>query len=329
MISVNQPNIVVLGGGTGSFTLLKGLKRYTSNITALVNVSDDGGSSGVLRDELGVLPPGDVRQCLVALSETDKVRDLFTYSFEEGSLDGHSFGNLFISALQKMTDSLEDAIEVASDVLRITGKVVPITLDNVHPAAELPNGQVTNGQEAIRSLRTGSSKPTITLDKKATISDTARKIIKEADVIVLAPGSIYGTLAPMLLIDGVLDALKLTKAKIVQVTNLVKKSEQNEGFLVHDFVDEVERLLDNNKLIDFVVFNTDEPTKAMHERYVNDGEHTIEFDLNKLHHSHYRAIGAPLIDKTPIREKGKGKNRTYIRHDSDVISREIMKIYFS
>jgi uncharacterized cofD-like protein len=104
----NQPHIVVIGGGTGSFTILSGLKQYTTNITALVNMSDDGGSTGILRDELGVLPPGDIRQCLVALSETERVRDLFSYRFEEGSLKGHSFGNLFLSAVQKMTNSFED-----------------------------------------------------------------------------------------------------------------------------------------------------------------------------------------------------------------------------
>ncbi len=328
----NQPNIVVLGGGTGSFTILNGIKRYTSNVTALVNVSDDGGSSGLLRDELGVLPPGDVRQCLVALSETEKVRDLFTYQFEDGLLSGHSFGNLFLSAVEKMTESFEDAIQVASDVLRISGKVIPITLDSVKPKAVLPNGQVTEGQDAISSLRTGTERPEISLDKKALISDSAKKAIKEADVIVIAPGNLYGTIAPMLLVDGVSEELKKTKAKVVQVTNLVTKQDQTVGFLVGDFVMEVERLMGEQGVVDFVVFNTDEPTKKMHERYVKDGEHMLEFDLNRLHHSDFRAIGAPLVDKSPLHQNSNGKsaaNRTFIRHDADAISREIMKIYFS
>jgi uncharacterized cofD-like protein len=281
---------------------------------------------------LGVLPPGDVRQCLVALSETEKVRDLFTYRFEEGSLNGHSFGNLFLSAVEKMTESFEEAIQVASDVLRISGKVVPITLDSVKPKAVLPNGQVTEGQDAIGNLRTGSERPVISLDKIAHISESAKKAIVSADVVVIAPGNIYGTIAPMLLVDGVAEALKKTKAKVVQVTNLVTKQDQTVGFLVGDFVDEIERILGEKDVVDFVVFNTDEPTKKMHERYVKDGEHMLEFDLNRLHHSTFRAIGAPLVDKSPLHQKPKGKssaNRTLIRHDGDAISREIMKIYFS
>ena len=140
--------VVVIGGGTGSFTLLSALKSYTNSITALVNMADDGGSTGVLRDELGTLPPGDVRQCLVALSDSPKLRNLFNYRFEEGTFEGHAFGNLLISALEKITGNFSDAIDTASEILRIRGRVVPITLDNVRLKMEWAEARPQAHQEA-------------------------------------------------------------------------------------------------------------------------------------------------------------------------------------
>ena len=130
MTKITGAKIVVIGGGTGSFTLLSGIKNYVSDVTAIVNMADDGGSTGQLRDEFGVLPPGDIRQCLVALSESPKVRELFNYRFSEGSLSGHAFGNIFLSALEQMTGSFAEAVDVADQVLNVKGKVIPVTLDN-------------------------------------------------------------------------------------------------------------------------------------------------------------------------------------------------------
>jgi uncharacterized cofD-like protein len=142
----NDVKVVVIGGGTGSFVVLSGLKKYVHNITALVSMADDGGSTGQLRDELGVLPPGDVRQCLVALSDSPKLRDLFNYRFDDGALKGHAFGNLFLTALEKMSGSFVDAVEQASKVLAITGRVEPITLDKTHLTITTPDGKVMKGQ---------------------------------------------------------------------------------------------------------------------------------------------------------------------------------------
>jgi uncharacterized cofD-like protein len=328
----HQPNIVVIGGGTGSFTLLSGLKRYTSNITALVNMSDGSDQSGVLWDELGVLPPGDVRQCLVALSDTEKVRDLFTYRFDEGSLDGHSFGNLFLSAVQKMTDSFEQAIEVASDVLRITGRVLPVTLDKVTVAAETPDGYKTTGQDKVSTAKFEGQKPELSITPAVTATSSVLQALKQADVIVIAPGNLYGTLAPALLVGDIGKALKKTKAKVVQVVNLVTKPGQTDNFTVSDYASEVERFAGVGPILDYVIFNTDEPTKQMRDKYVRGGEYMLEFDLDVLEGAHYRAIGLPLIDKSPITHDKNDKithRRSLIRHDSDVVSREIMKIYFS
>lgn len=331
METLSQPNIVVIGGGTGSFTLLSGLKRYTNNITALVNMSDDGGSTGILRDELGVLPPGDVRQCLVALSDTAKVRDLFTYRFDEGSLKGHSFGNLFISAVEKMTDSFEEAVQVASDVLRIRGRVLPITLDRAELIMLTANGTVIEGEHAIGCIKLDAPKPSLRFKNPVSLNKDAQRAIEEADVVVIAPGNLYGSLAPALIVEGVGRALQRTKAKKVCVANLVTKPGQTDNFSVADHVHELERMA-GVRFCDYVIYNTDEPTKTMREKYVRDGEYMLEFDLDELDRAAYRAIGLPLIDKSPITIDKKDSIhhvRSLIRHDADIVAREVMKIYFS
>ena len=146
---IHHKRIVVIGGGTGSFTVLQGLKHLTPDITALVNMADDGGSTGVLRDELGVLPPGDIRQCLVALSRSEKIRDVFNYRFESGTLKGHSFGNLFLTALEKLNGNFAEAVKTASEILNVQGRVMPITLDNVRLVYENAHGQQTRGEHKL------------------------------------------------------------------------------------------------------------------------------------------------------------------------------------
>lgn len=327
----NQPNIVVVGGGTGSFTLLRGLKRYTSNLTALVNMADDGGSTGQLRDELGVLPPGDVRQCLVALSDAPQVRDLFTYRFDEGSLDGHSFGNLFISAVEKMTDNFEEAIRVASDVLRITGEVIPLTLDQATLQATTTSGLVIHGEHKVGSVRLDKKKPILSFTKQVRMNPKAKEAIKNADIVVIAPGNLYGSLGPGLIIDDVGSTLKNSKARVICVANLVTKPGQTDDFTVEEYADEIERLA-GSKILDYLIYNSDEPTKRMRDTYVRDGEFMLEFDLESLEAKRYTAIGLPLIDKTPIKPVKSDKIahvRSLIRHDSNATAREIMKIYFS
>ena len=327
----SQPNIVVIGGGTGTFTLLRGLKNYTDNLTALVNMSDDGGSTGTLRDEMGVLPPGDVRKCLMALSDYDKVRDLFEFRFTDGKLDGHSFGNLFISAAEKMTNSFEQAIDFASEFLRVKGKVVPVTLDSVTLVIETKSGQVLRGEHWLDEVSLSDQKPTLRHEPEAKINPKAKQAILDADVVVIAPGDIYGSLGPVLIIDGIGEALANTKAKIVQVTNLVTQPGHTDEFAVSDIASEVERLADV-KMLDYVIFNTDEPTKKLLDKYTKEGEFLVKFDLEELDSKHYRAIGLPLISKGPVKSASGDKiaaTRTLIRHDSDVVAREVMKIYFS
>lgn len=331
-MSVHGPHIVVIGGGTGSFTLLNGLKSYVKDITALVNVADDGGSTGVLRDELGVLPPGDVRQCLVALSDSRELRDLFTYRFAEGSLKGHSFGNLFISAVEKMTDSFSDAIVLAEKVLQIQGKVLPITLEKVKLVLTDETGRVTKGEYKIGHMDFENlQRPLITLEPEAALLPEAKDAIARADIVVIAPGNLYGSLAPALVVKGVKEALKSTAAKVVYVCNLVTKPRQTDGFKVHDYAAEIERFI-GAPVLDYVLFNTNEPTPAMLKKYAHDGEFPVEFDLNTMDKAHYDAVGFPFIATEPVQQQPGdtiAHKRSFIRHDADAIARQLMRIYFS
>ena len=335
MTPVNKQgaNIVVIGGGTGSFTILQGLKNYTSNITALVSMADDGGSTGQLRDELGALPPGDVRQCLVALSAAPQVRDLFNYRFEEGSLKGHAFGNLFLTALEKMSGNFAEAVELASSVLKITGRVEPITLSNVRLCAEGVDGTPIIGECSIREAEAAlMPRPHIWLEPEADASPVAVRAIMDADMVVIAPGHLYGSLAPALVIDGVQRALRRTKAKCVYVTNLVTKPGPTNGFTVKDFADEIERLV-GGKFLDYVVFNNDTPSEELMKRYAQENEYAVSFNIPELKKQHYQFRAAPILARHAWGGAQSSDpllaSRSFIRHDSDAVARQLMRIYFT
>ena len=323
--------IVVIGGGTGSFTLLQGVKRYAKHVTALVNMADDGGSTGQLRDELGVLPPGDVRQCLVALSDSPKVRDLFNYRFDEGSLKGHAFGNLFLTALEKMTGSFGEAVELAGRVLNIEGRVEPVTLSDVTLCVEGVDGRPVKGQFTIAHQEI-AKRPKIWLEPTAVANPAAVRAILRADLVVVAPGNLYGSLAPVLVIDGIRRALHETRAKCVYVCNLVTKPGPTDGFTVKDFASEIERLA-GSEFLDYVVFNNDEPSPELMEKYAHGGELVVKYDLNELRRQHYEFRGVPILAKQawtgaqasdPI-----ASARSFIRHDSDAVARQLMRLYFA
>lgn len=323
--------IAVIGGGTGSFMLLSALKHHTSHITALVNMADDGGSTGQLRDELGVLPPGDVRQCLVALSESPKVRDLFNYRFEDGSVKGHAFGNLFLTALEKMTGDFTEAVELASEVLNITGTVEPITLTNMKLILEQSDGVRVYGEDTIGHTMFKSKRPTLLLDPVAEPSVRALEAIRSADMVVIAPGNLYGSLAPALLVDGIGEALAETKAKKVYVCNLVTKLGQTDGFAVHDFADEIERLA-GTSFLDAVLYNTEPPSDDLMSRYAKEGETPVlSIDGEPRSGAAYRLFGKPLLSGE-IWQGGSSADpiagaRTLIRHDSEAVAGALMEIY--
>lgn len=328
-------NIVVIGGGTGSFVVLSGLKRYATGITALVNMADDGGSTGQLRDEMGVLPPGDVRQCLVALSQSPRVRDLFNFRFNEGSLGGHAFGNLFLAALEEMTGSFASAVELAKEVLRVDGDVIPVTLDDIVLLAD-DGTQTHHGEFSIAHQSFHNVKPTITVEKRnggiVNANPAAVAAIETADMVVVAPGNLYGSLAPALVTPGIGEALRHTHARTMYICNLVTKPGQTDGFSVCDYAAEIERLA-GGEFLDYVIYNTNQPSKELLEKYAAEGELPVAIDKESLAHAHYHARGVALLAdgiwQSPNKNDPIAAQRTLIRHSPNAISRAIMKIYFS
>jgi len=319
--------VVVIGGGTGSFTILSGLKNYVSNITALVSMADDGGSTGQLRDEYGVLPAGDIRQCLVALSKSPKVRDLFNFRFEDGGLGGHNFGNLFLTALEKMTGNFSDGVELASKILQVNGTVEPITLDPI--TLVIKDGTKTIRHEhVIDDLVFKKQKPKIWLEPKPKVNPRAIEAIKQADMIVIAPGSLYTSLGATLVVPGIGEALASSKAKKIYVCNLVNKPGQTDKFSAVDYADELERMA-GKKFLDVVIYNTRQPSKALLKKYAADGELPVA-QPSKSVSRHYGLKGTELLsDNMAQVTKGDKIRRTLIRHNPDRIARQIMKLYFS
>ena len=328
--SFKKLHLVVIGGGTGSFTLLRMLKDLTPNITALVNMTDDGGSTGILRDELGVLPPGDVRQCLVALSRAKEIRELFNYRFSEGTLMGHSFGNLFLTALEKTTGSFATAVETASKVLNIRGTVIPITLDNVRLVLHSHDGKHTSGEHLIdvASFDKASLRPKLTLNPSAIINPKAERAIATADMVIIAPGDLYTSLGSLLIVDGVAEALKQTPAKIIYVCNLVAKPGQTDGFSVTDHASEIERFA-GGPILDYVLYNTATPPPSLLKYYSEHHANLVPFDLVDLKKQHYQAVGQTLIARQPVIPQihdALAPYRSVIRHDGQAVAQFINSI---
>ena len=325
--------IAVIGGGTGSFTLLSALKFKTPQLVALVNMADNGGSTGVLRDELGVLPPGDIRQCLVALSNTPELRDLFNYRFTDGSLKGHAFGNLFLTALEKMKGNFAEGVEFASQLLNITGVVEPVTLSDVTLKMRGPDGEIVEGEHNIgySKFKLGEKSPEFWLDPSPETNPRAITAINQADMVVIAPGNLYGSLAPALIAPGIQKALQTTKALKIYVCNLVTKPGQTDNFMVHDFANEINRLC-GGEVLDAVLFNTETPSKKLLKKYAKDDEMSVEYDEDILNESAFLAVGAPLLSGVVWQNKNAASDpmvddRTLIRHDPQAVANALFDLY--
>src|SRR5215212_9183090 len=231
------PKIVTIGGGTGLSTMLRGLKRYSANITAIVTVADDGGSSGRLRRELGVLPPGDFRNCIVALAESEPLMDrLFQYRFGHGSdLDGHSFGNLFIVAMSGITGNFEEAIRESCRVLAVRGQIMPSTLENVTLCAELEGETHVLGESNISAAKLPIERVYLQPERPAAFPDAVRAIL-DADIVIVGPGSLYTSILPNLLVDGIAKALASTQALRLYVCNVATQPGETDEFRASDHV---------------------------------------------------------------------------------------------
>lgn len=313
--------VVVIGGGTGNFVVLRGLKKYPLDLTAIVSMADDGGSTGILRDELGVLPPGDVRQCLVALSNSSRLmRSLMNYRFENGGLGGHSFGNLLLSALEKVAGSFEKAVEEASKILNIKGKVIPITTHQVRLKMILNNRKLLEGEKEIYlSQEIDQGYKTIYLEPYPKVNPHVIDEIKNADLLVLGPGGLHTSLIPNLLVEGVCEAICQSDARKVFVVNLMNRKGQTTGFKTSRYLQELTRFLGKD-IFDHILLNVQQPRKELIEVYAAEGE-LVQNDLDDS-----RVIPANLLG-SPIEEMKKDLlKRNLIRHDSRKLAQELMKI---
>lgn len=307
--------------------LLSGLKDYPIELSAIVSMADDGGSTGVLRDELGVLPPGDVRQCLVALSDTpERLRELMNYRFKNGGLEGHSFGNLLLSALEKITGDFGEGVREAAQILNVRGEVIPVTLSDTRLYMELANGKLLSGEHEInvdtKFERVGVKKVFLKPVPKA--NPLAVERILSADLVIIGPGSHYCAIIPSLLVPGIAEALRKTKAKIVYNCNLVSKHGQTDRFALEDYVDALHVLIGKPR-IDFVTYNTARPAERLLKKYAAEGS-IVDFRRDDAARQ-YRVIQADLLseERTVRRHEDKiAHTRSFIRHDPKKLARVLM-----
>lgn len=323
-------NIVVVGGGTGTFTVLSSLKKYKNlNLSAIVSMADDGGSTGRLRDELGVLPPGDVRQCLVALSESDLLmRDLFNYRFSGGDLDGHNFGNLFISALEKITGSFDSGVDALEKILNIRGKVVPVTLDKIKLFAEFEDGEMMVGEGRIDTSENLLNKKVkrFFLNPKGKINPKVIDTINNADFIIIGPGDIYTSIIPNFLVENLPELIRDSRAKKIYLCNLMTKFGHNDNFSVADFANEVEKYLYKN-CFDYVIYNNKKPSEELIKKYSKKKEYFVEFNQEDFDGKNYKAIGSDLICDGCDNEDGySGVKKTLIRHNLNKLGEIIFSL---
>lgn len=329
MTHLEVPRIAVIGGGTGSFTLLQELKHATPHITALVNMSDDGGSSGILRDELGVLPPGDVRQCLVALSNTPEIRDLFNHRFGgEGPLAGHSLGNLILSGLEEQYEGdFAKAVKVVSSILNLTGEVLPITTDK-HLLVMQDGDEVVRGEHAIGHRVINSRDARVWLEPESLIYPEAQAAISQADIVAIAPGNLYGSLLPALAVKGVAEAIQASKALKVVIANLVTKPGQTDGWHVVDYVEMFEKYLGKDT-VDVVLYNNQPPSADLLKKYAAEGEYPVATDPERFKEINAHAVGDNLVadDIFKVHPSDTIIRRTLIRHAADRVSRQLIQLH--
>ena len=318
MIRKEKKKIVVIGGGTGIFAVLGGLKNYFDDISAIVSMADDGGSTGILREEFGILPPGDIRRAIIALACSDNkvLSELFNYRFKEGrGLAGHSFGNLMITALERLTGNFDEAIREASKIFGLKGKVIPVTLEHTRLYAELENGKIVSRETNIDIPKhDGHLKiKKVWLKPAVKINPEAAKEIKAADLVIIGPGDLYTSLIPNLLVNGLKKSLKQTKAKIIYFVNLMTKYGETDGFKASDFLKVLENYLGKG-VLDYVVVSNKKPASARLRPYGLEKAYWVENDLKDLGRK------LILIKANLLRPRG------FVRHDSEKTSAVVKKI---
>lgn len=321
-------NIVIIGGGTGTFTLLSGLRKYPSNNSVIASTADDGGSGGALKKELGVIPPGDFRQCLIGLSYTDeKIKELFGYRFSQGSLSGHTVGNIILAALEKTTGNIDEALEIAGKMLNIRGQIIPVTLKPTLLSAVLKNGKKIVGEHNIDEGKgVGNQQISkMVLTPSISANPKALEVIKKADVIIFGPGDLYTSTIPNLLVKGVKEAVVKSKAKKVLITNLMTKFGQTDGFVASDFAKELEKYLGSK--IDYALVNNKKPSTDILKKYSAQKSKFVEADVKDLAQLKIEVIAQDFLSSDVIeKQKGDVLKRSILRHDTDKIAKVIWNL---
>ena len=312
------PKIVAVGGGTGLSMLLRGIKNITNNITAVVTVGDDGGSSGRLREEMGVLPPGDIRNCIAALADDeDLVTKLFQYRFKTGEgLEGHSFGNLFLTALCSITGDMVRAVKESSNVLSIRGRVLPATLDDMKLAAELEDGRIIRGESNIPEAG-GRIKRLFTEPSNCKALDDVIAAIRDAEIIILGPGSLYTSVIPNLLVSEISDEIAKSTAKKIYVCNIMTQPGETDGYSVCDHVSAIIKHSKHKNIVDAVLVNDSMPDNIA-DKYALSGSYPVKSDFENL-----KSLGLSWFAKKLIEDSKEG----LVRHSSNRVARAIYYWY--
>lgn len=310
------PRIVVIGGGTGLSVILRGIKRITDNLTAIVTVADDGGGSGILREDLGMLPPGDIRSCILAMADEEGLmQELLQYRFTEGRLEGQSFGNLFIAALNGVCGNFEDAVAKTNEILRVRGQVLPVTGKDVRLCAVLENGHTVCGeskiQPEVQEQRSPIARVFLTPEKPAA-NQRALEAIRKADLIMMGPGSLFTSIIPNFLVDGIAEAIREAMGRKVLICNMMTQPGETDHYTVWDHAAKVSGYLGEH-IIEYIIANNMVIDCETLKPYNEDGAEQIvpqEEDRRKL-----RESGITLIENNFVEVK-----KGYIRHDADRIA---------
>ncbi|MEK7618132.1 MAG: gluconeogenesis factor YvcK family protein [Patescibacteria group bacterium] len=323
-------NIVIIGGGTGTFTLLNGLRKFPTNNSVIVSSADDGGSTGRLRKDLGVFPPGDLRQCLVGLSYTEEhLKGLFNYRFTSGELKGHNVGNIILAALEKITGNIDTALGFAAKILNVRGAVVPVTLKPTLLTAVLQNGKKIIGEHNIDQPRTSSKHQTsnikhLQLKPNGPANPQAIAVLKSADVIVFGPGDLYTSILPNLLVRGIKESIDASKAKKVLVVNLMTRSGQTDRFSPADFIFEMNHHLGKKKL-NVAIINSKKPDSVALKKYKKTGAEFVAPDAKSI--KNIEILKADLLSHHLVKKiKGDGLERSVLRHDSEKLAKLIYNL---
>ena len=317
---ISTPKIVCIGGGTGLSTMLRGLKKYTQNVTAIVTVADDGGGSGILRDELGMPSPGDIRNCIQALSNIEPTMEkLLAYRFTNGHLKGQSFGNLFLAAMNGISSSFDEAVSRMGEVLAITGRVLPVTNEDIRLLTEFENGETVIGESNISAIMRGQScriKRVELVPSLAKALPESLDAIGSADMVVLGPGSLYTSLIPNLLVEGIAEAIEYSDAVKLFVCNIMSQPGETEKYTVSDHINAVfshagRKVFDNCLVNDAVL-----PEEFL-EKYILEGAHQVHIDDGEV-----EKLGITLHKADVANRDSK-----FVRHNSDALAQEIMRIF--